>query len=164
VKDRAFDYKFIAIEGATSKLIKTYWRSNSVLFKGKYVSEIIDFLKRNTFTEQLFFLCGNESLPDLPNYLTARKDIKWKQIQVYSNTATPQVLNINYKAILFFSPSAIKSYQIQNQFDQDTIYGCIGTTTAAYLQSVYKEAKIIMPPHPDKLELCKTIFKLMYNK
>ncbi len=82
--------------------------------------------------EEITFFCGDNRRDDLPDFLT-KNNKKLIEIEAYATQQSPISLDENYEGILFFSPSAIKSYLSANTDTEITVY-CIGETTA-------KEAK-----------------------
>jgi uroporphyrinogen-III synthase len=61
--------------------------------------------------------------------------IKVTELEVYQKVLTPIKIEQTIDAVLFFSPSQIDSFKMQNDLPIDTPAFCIGNTTADYLKS-----------------------------
>jgi uroporphyrinogen-III synthase len=96
--------------------------------------------KNHSFT----FFSGNirkNTLPDLLN----ENYINWNEVVVYETTLNPKVITEKIDGILFFSPSAVKSYLKENKLENETCF-CIGTTTAKALENKTKNIKTASKP------------------
>jgi uroporphyrinogen-III synthase len=88
----------------------------------------------NKNARQVLFCCGNLKLDDLQNIL-AEKNIAVNELLVYNKHLQPYKLQQNIAGILFFSPSQIDAFLMQNELAKTTMAFCIGDTTANYLLS-----------------------------
>ena len=102
-----------------------------LLIKDKYVNK--------SFT----FFSGNIRRNTLPNVFN-ENNIKWNEFVVYETTLNPKKIEEQVDGILFFSPSAIESYLIENEIKNEICF-CIGTTTADVLKNKTKNIKIASP-------------------
>ncbi|HMK05913.1 MAG TPA: uroporphyrinogen-III synthase, partial [Flavobacterium sp.] len=66
-------------------------------------------------------------------------------IEVYETILTPQAIHSKPNGILFFSPSAVQSYQQANKITNEMCF-CIGKTTAEALEKITQD--IIIANHP----------------
>ena len=103
-----------------------------LLIKDKYVNK--------SFT----FFSGNIRRNTLP-YVFNENNIKWNEYVVYETTLNPKEIKEQVDGILFFSPSAVKSYLMKNKLENETCF-CIGTTTAKALESRTKNILIASKP------------------
>lgn len=90
------------------------------------------------------FFSGNirkNTLPDLLN----ENNIKWNEVVVYQTSLNPKKIKNEIEGILFFSPSAVESYLIENVLENQICF-CIGTTTAKALEHKTKNIKIASQP------------------
>ena len=62
--------------------------------------------------------------------ILAENNIKVNEVEVYSTNFKSEKIKSTYDGILFFSPSSIKSYLIENT-NIESIAFCIGNTTAS---------------------------------
>ncbi|MBA3674102.1 MAG: uroporphyrinogen-III synthase, partial [Chitinophagaceae bacterium] len=80
--------------------------------------------------KKVHFFCGNQRRDELPNKLKA-EGIEVEEIIVYETIETPQKMSRKqYDGILFFSPSAVKSYFSLNKLNEEIQVFAVGKTTA----------------------------------
>src|SRR6185436_12065727 len=77
-----------------------------------------------------------------------KNNIGVTEIVVYKTISTPQKIEKKYDGILFFSPSAVKSFFQANQLNDRTVLFAIGNTTANEIKNV-SENKIVIGETPD---------------
>jgi len=95
-------------------------------------------------SQSVVFFCGNIHRDELPETLKAA-GIKVEEVIVYQTNLTPVLVNNFINAILFFSPSAVDSFFINNTLPPITVCFCIGQTTANHLASKTKAPIHIAP-------------------
>jgi Uroporphyrinogen-III synthase len=79
------------------------------------------------------FFCGNIRRPELPDYLQVH-EVPLQELVVYHTHEIPVAVNQPYDAVLFFSPSAVRSFFSVNSVPHTTALFAIGSTTANALQ------------------------------
>ncbi|HEV8505807.1 MAG TPA: uroporphyrinogen-III synthase [Chitinophagaceae bacterium] len=104
----------------------------------------------------VIFFCGNQRRDELPMLLKKNK-IDVKEIVVYETIAIPRKIEKKYDGILFFSPSAVKSFFQQNKSENEVILFAIGDTTANEIKNFSKN-KIVVSDVPDKKTLLDKVF------
>lgn len=87
--------------------------------------KIIEHHRGKKFT----FFSGNIRRNELPEALI-QNNIEFEEREVYSTQLNPKKFKREFDGILFFSPSAVKSFKKVNEFKNSTLF-CIGKTTAA---------------------------------
>ncbi len=98
-----------------------------------YATELAEIIVKNHKKESFTFFSGNLRLDTLP--LTFKVNgIKYQEVEVYETTLSPKKINTALNGILFFSPSAIDSYLLENTITNQICF-CIGTTTANALKN-----------------------------
>ena len=95
-------------------------------------SELAETLVKKHQNESFLFLCGNKRRAELPDTLI-KNNVQYKELEVYRTNLNPKGFQRDFDGILFFSPSGIRSYLLENNIANSTLF-CIGETTA-------KEAK-----------------------
>ena len=95
-----------------------------------------EYLVQNMKVREATFFCSDQRLDDLPDIL-AKNDIKLNEIEAYQTKFAPVKVGDTTESILFFSPSAIKSYLLENKGDK--IAFCIGETTAKEALKHFKD-------------------------
>ncbi len=99
--------------------------SRSANYGSDLASEII-----NDFREEEFlFFCGKRRLDELPKRLSDAR-VKHTEIEVYDTQPISKKIDRIFDGVLFFSPSAVKSYCSENDLAESIAF-CIGKTTAA---------------------------------
>ena len=99
-----------------------------------YSSELAEIITLIYNKESFTFFSGNLRKETLPEALKYAK-IKFNEIEVYKTKLAPFKISKeeNLSAIMFFSPSGVESYLVDNKI-KDEICFCIGETTAEALQ------------------------------
>jgi len=149
-------YPVFCVGSETRKLLETY--GFDVIASADYASELAQILIKDHSDVSITFLSGNLRYDTLPEQLIAH-GISFNEYEVYKTELHPIKLVSNVDAILFFSPSAVKSY-LQNNTIQEQICFCIGTTTAAALKGY--TTRIEIAQHPtihEVLEKCITYYQ-----
>ncbi len=80
------------------------------------------------------YFCSDIRRDILPNILK-ENNIDCQEIIVYKTILQPKVITENIDFILFFSPSGVNSYLVNNQINNELCV-CIGETTAQELESI----------------------------
>lgn len=99
-------------------------------YAAELASLICNQYSKNSFT----FFCGNIRRDFLPDALRL-VEIKLDEVEVYETVLTTHKIAFEPDAILFFSPSAVKSYLQENKIEDENCF-CIGNTTAEALKYV----------------------------
>ncbi|WP_025742824.1 uroporphyrinogen-III synthase [Aquimarina pacifica] len=118
---------------------------------------IVKKYKNHSFS----FFCGNLRRDELPDYLN-RNDIKFNEQIVYKTSLEYRSFDRFFDGILFFSPSAVVSYTLENKI-KDSVAFCIGKTTAAEVQR-HTEAEIIIANKPTVENVIVQAAKYFENK
>jgi uroporphyrinogen-III synthase len=100
----------------------------------EYASEMASYLVKNHKKERFHFFCGNIRSDEIPSRLK-KNGIALQEIEVYKTTLNPKKFERQFDAILFFSPSGVRSFFTDNSPLEGGVGGClavcIGTTTAS---------------------------------
>ncbi len=110
----------------TRKLLEENGRK--VVKMAENSEKLADFIVKNYKNQSFLFFCGNLRRPELSSALEANK-VALKEVEVYRTTLVPQTFEETFDGVLFFSPSAVKSFIQKNEF-RKAIAFCIGETTA----------------------------------
>ena len=96
----------------------------------EYASELSEYLVKNHKSDSFYFFCGNIRSDVIPLALK-ENNIVFEEIEVYKTTLSPKNFERQFDAILFFSPSGVRSfYEKNNPSRVQSVAVCIGTTTA----------------------------------
>lgn len=104
---------------------------------GQKLGEIVPKIHKNA---PIYFFCGNQRMDDIPLALEAA-NIPFKEIVCYETTANHKSFSKSFDAVLFFSPSGVKSYTENNSLDGSWAI-CIGETTAAAAKPFSKKIAV----------------------
>ena len=141
------DWKIYCMAGTTKKIINEYFGETSTIDSAIDASSLAGKIIRDDIKGIVFF-CGNQRRDELPKQLAAH-NISVKELIVYETILTPKAILKNYNGILFFSPSAAKSFFSANQPEKEVILFAIGNTTADTLKE-YCHNKIIISESPGR--------------
>ncbi|MBW8243144.1 uroporphyrinogen-III synthase [Muricauda oceani] len=107
-------------------------------------SELAKILVKDHQNESFIFLCGNKRRDELPDTL-AKNNVQYKELEVYRTHLNPKAFQRDFDGVLFFSPSGIRSYLLENSLGNGILF-CIGETTAAEAQKHSKNIIIANKP------------------
>lgn len=120
------DFQILCVGEKTRALLEE--NGLKVVKMTEYASELAQFIVEKYPNETFLFLCGNLRKDTLPKALN-ENNIRYKEVVVYKTHLTPRAFQRDFDGILFFSPSGIRSYLLENSMNSSTLF-CIGTTTA----------------------------------
>ncbi len=109
--------------------------------------------------EKFIFFCGNNRRDELPEILK-KNTVSLKEIEVYNSFQDPWKFESKFDGIMFFSPSAVKSFTRKNELD--TTAFCIGETTA--LEAKKHTDKIIVATSPGIENVIAKLVNYFKNK
>jgi uroporphyrinogen-III synthase len=142
------------IGGATRDAVTEYFGGSSIQDVGDNAADLVKKVMLARPASVLFF-CGNEWMDTIPQRLTAN-GIAVEEIEVYRTELQPQLMEENFDAVLFFSPSGVKSFFSSNTIDASATCFAIGPTTAAEIE-VYTKNKIVVAGQPGKKEMIDAV-------
>lgn len=119
-----------------NKIGKVTHSENNAKKLAEYLVEYIEG------TEVTYF-CSNLHLDDLPNILT-KNNITVNEVIAYNTKFSSTTIDEKVEGIMFYSPSTVKSYMLQNK--GNNIAFCIGETTAAEAKKHFKDVRIAKVP------------------
>lgn len=119
--------KVFAVGEKTGKFLREH--GFTVTTTAHYGEELAEKIVADHCDESFLFFCGKKRRPDLPETLE-KHGITFEEIEVYDTVFTPRKIDRIFDGILFFSPSGVKSYCLENRMDESVAF-CIGTTTAS---------------------------------
>jgi len=107
----------------------------NVIKMTEYASDLAKYIVKNHKNDFFHFFCGNIRSDEIPSKLKENR-VAFEEIQVYKTTLNPKKFGRHFDAILFFSPSGVRSYCEANLEDIQNLAGfsqmvCIGKTTAS---------------------------------
>lgn len=135
-----------SISGKTSEELSK--QKLKIKLTGKTSEELSKNIIQTKNVKSILHLCGNLNLDILGKNLTGA-GIKYFPLTVYQTVLQNKIVNEKFDAMLFFSPSGVESFFVNNKLDSETVCCCIGETTASALRKKYSEAKIVLPKEPN---------------
>ena len=99
----------------------------------KNSSKLANFISKKAKNEKFLFCRSNIKNDDFTAFFKKEK-IDLKEIVVYNNKPNSVVLKNKFEAIMFYSPSGIKSFLKNNKLGTSYCI-CIGETTASYAKN-----------------------------
>ena len=151
------DWQIFCISHATREAVEKFFHKNSIAGTAANAKDLADDIVKQTDTNEVIFFCGDQRRNELIEILRAA-DIEVNEVIVYQTAAVPQKIDKKYDGILFFSPSAVKSFFQKNKPVEQTVLFAIGDTTAKELRN-YSNNKIMVSSQPDKNDLIKVMIR-----
>ena len=165
----AVGWKIFCLGYATRQLVEKYFQKELIGGTAQNARKLAEIIVHKKIQKIIFF-SGDQRRNELPDLLR-EADIGVDEIVVYQTIVTPQRIERTYDGILFFSPSAVKSFFEKNKLESRTVLFAIGNTTAdeirRFLPAVRKDLKnkIIVSDEPEaELLLHKAIHYFQMNR
>lgn len=152
------------IAGRTELLLRDTFGDNVTYVPRPYAAELARAIVENNGGRDLWFFKGDRSMSTVPDALE-KAGITLASFIVYNNELRPQKVSRTFDAILFFSPSAVESFCIDNIIPENTFTFAIGTTTGSALRG--KAKHIYVAEHPSEkavIEKVLQFFKFEKNE
>jgi uroporphyrinogen-III synthase len=123
-------WQVFCLNGATKDRVIDALPEEQIIATAPNAAELATAIIANGQFKQVVFFCGNQRLDTLPDLLK-EAGIEVVEIVVYETIATPVKVDGPFDAILFFSPSAVKSFfSVNTLAENSTACFAIGATTA----------------------------------
>ncbi len=135
-------WKIFCVGNTTKKLVKKIFGEENIAGTADSADELGEKIISDPSVKSTIFFCGDQRRDELPDKLK-RNNIEVEEIVVYKTIETPKSISIAYDGILFFSPSAVKSFFSKNSVNTSTRCFAIGSTTATALQSFISQPVIV---------------------
>lgn len=150
---------FLVIGNSTSTKLKTLFYNVTNTFQN--AKELGIFLQTYP-TQTFYFLCGNLHRKEL-FHLTEKTSHQIEKIIVYYTTLVPKTINEIFDAMLFFSPSAVQSFFINNNIPTETLIFAIGKTTAKEIENI-GNFSVFYPEIPSERAVLELVKKVLNAK
>lgn len=119
--------KIFTVGSKTKKAVEENGGKVSENFKN--IEELSQYSKNFTEKETFLHFCGNLTLE------TAEKAIEnYRKIEVYETHLLFPKISEKYDAVVFFSPSSVRSFAAENSFENCKLFS-IGETTSAEIRN-----------------------------
>lgn len=154
-------WNVFCLNGATRERVQEMLSEEQILNTAPNATELAARIIAHGQYKRIVFFCGNLHLDTLPRLLTAA-GIEVVEIVVYETVATPVVTTAHLDAILFFSPSGVKSFFSANTLARNTMCFAIGDTTAASI-SEHTGNKVITSEAPTQETMLASVWLYLQN-
>lgn len=151
------DWNIYSIGTATQKLVKEYFGEHAIAGSAPDASALAELIVEEGMSDEVIFFCGDQRRDELPTILNDA-GIEVDEIMVYQTIEVSHKIKKDYYGILFFSPSAVRSFFKSNKLNERTILFAIGNTTAAEIKK-FSSNKIIVSDEPGKENLVKKMIE-----
>jgi len=158
IVNRELPWKIFCIGQATKKAAAKIFGEDKISGVADNAEALSDVILKDEEIEKVYFFCGNQRRDELPNKLKA-EGREVEEITVYKTVETPQKMTWkHYDGILFFSPSAVKSYFSLNKLNEEIQVFAVGKTTAdSILQNDKRE--IIIAETPGQVNMIEHVIE-----
>jgi uroporphyrinogen-III synthase len=151
------DWEIFCLGNTTRELVSKYFGSEYIVGVADNASELAELIVESAAAQEVIFFCGDQRRAELPEKLH-QSGIEVEEIVVYHTIPVPRKIKKDYDAILFFSPSAVKSFFELNTGGEKTIFFAIGNTTAGEIKK-YTKNKILTSAEPSKEKLVEMVLE-----
>lgn len=155
-------WKIFCIEPATKKKVEKIFANALISGSAKNAEELTQKIIKDISVKQIVFFCGNQRRDSLPEQLK-RKGINVEELIVYKTIEKPQHVVKNYNGILFFSPSAVRSFFSNNKIEPETVLFTIGKTTAQEVKN-FSNNKTVISEIPENEKLIAEVVNYFSTK
>jgi uroporphyrinogen-III synthase len=152
--DKVPDWKIFSMGGSTRDAIESHFGKDALLDIADNGAALAQAIIAQGEIEELHFFCGDQRRDELPDALD-HAGIKVNAIEVYRTTATPQHITEPFDGVLFFSPSAVRSYVSMNGLGPEITVFAIGATTAA--EAAQHTSNIVVPEKPGREQVIQAV-------
>jgi hydroxymethylbilane synthase len=125
----------------TKRLVEQ--KIGKVTHSEKNAKKLAEYLVEYIEGTEVTYFCSDLRLDDLPNILS-KNNITVNEVEAYSTKFVSEKIGDKVEGIMFYSPSTVKSYLLENQADK--IAFCIGESTAAEAKKRFKDVRIAKVP------------------
>lgn len=154
------DWEIYCIGPQTSTKVIEYFGEASLKGTAPYAEELAELIIENEDPQDIYFFCGSMRRDVLPAKLSEHDFNVW-EIEVYQTHELPIKIEKDYAGILFYSPSAVRSYFKNNKVDEHSLMFAIGETTAAEIK-LHCNNHVIIADEPGKESLAKQSLEYFY--
>ena len=125
----------------TKRLIEQ--KIGKVTHSEKNAKKLAEYLVEYIEGTDVTYFCSDLRLDDLPKILI-ENNITVNEVEAYSTKFDSEKVDEAVEGIMFYSPSTVKSYLLENKTDK--IAFCIGESTAAEAKKHFKDVRVAKVP------------------
>ena len=136
------DKKIFCVGSKTAEFLRE--KNLHVQESADYGLNLAEKIALDHLNKSFLFFCGRTRRDELLNYLR-QKGVSLTEIEVYDTQLIQKKLDRIFDGVMFFSPSAVKSFCSMNDL-RDSIAFCIGGTTASEVRKYTNKIKVAKKP------------------
>ena len=125
------NYNYYCVGENTEYLLNK--KGQKVLKTANNSIKLANFIKKNKKKDPYIYFRGSIKNDHFSSFFK-KNGIALKEVIVYKTSLTPKKMKKQFDGIMFFSPSAVKSFRSKNEIKNCMCF-CIGDTTLNYLQT-----------------------------
>ncbi|MFL5740505.1 MAG: uroporphyrinogen-III synthase [Flavisolibacter sp.] len=149
------DWRIFCLAGKTKDAIR-----NSSQIKNNLEGEANDAASLagkilETKVKEIIFFCGNQRREELPSLLLEKK-VSVKEFVVYETLEKPVAVKNDFDGVLFFSPSAVRSFFSSNILRPSVVCFAVGQTTATSI-GTYTGNQILVSEIPSQEKMLELV-------
>lgn len=146
------DWDIFCISGKTKSTLLKYVGEEDILCTATDGNTLADNILEDMSVNSVVFFCGNKRLNAIPDKLSLH-GVRVEELIVYKTISAPKKLEDAYDGILFFSPSAVKSFFSVNKIAPETVLFSVGKTTEKAIIPFSNNKRIAAPfPSAESME------------
>jgi uroporphyrinogen-III synthase len=145
--DKIPDWKIYCVGKETGLAIEKWFGAGAIVQSADNARDLSEIIINDKINQAVFF-CGGKRMDILPKNLM-NHGLQPDEFIVYDTRLTPKHIDDQPDSILFFSPTAVRSFFSMNELSSETAVFAMGTTTALMLKQ-FTTNKIIISPVADK--------------
>ena len=138
---------FFALSGETQQALAD--EGYKVLITKDNATALANEIISMSNEKQFVFFCGDKRRNELPDVII-NAGLQLTEVVLYKTISQPKKIDLAYQAILFFSPSTIKSFFEENVLVTSVQCFCIGHTTENALNQYKIKNKIKAISYPSQ--------------
>lgn len=113
--------------------------------------QLAEEILKHPGVKNIYYFSSNQRQSQLPEKLKTN-GIELNELALYQTIEIPNTVSVHYDGILFFSPSGVRSYFINNRIGTHTILFAIGKTTANCLKD-FTDLPVVISELPDPAQI-----------
>jgi len=141
------DWTIYCLRYETRKALAGWLGDEFILKSADHAKALSELIIADGIREIIFF-CGDQRMDILPDQLR-KHGVQPMELIVYDTLLKPVQIDYQPDAILFFSPTAVKSFFSMNTLKPSTAIFAMGQTTAASLKK-YTDVPVMISTEADK--------------
>lgn len=149
-------WKIYCTNGATLNEVNRCFKHCIVAGTAKNGAELADEIIKSKGVRPVVFFGSDIRIDTLIDKLSA-SDIQIQELTIYNTVLTPVEIHAAHDGIVFFSPSAVRSFFSTNMVDEKAVLFAIGNSTAAAIEGIPNP--VVVSSAPDKTSIINTIIE-----